>query len=760
MKLTKEIVLGYKLSLGLVVALVLAKGAVADYIQLQKSDVASAISSFATNMVDTSYGWDDPVNGKGAAPRSDADYEVNAKTLVTPYDASSSTRWVFAGRSLVINNGTLYPQTAKTASLEFADLIFKGNSTLNNGGWSHDNSIYGKITLDSGTTLTASSGGTGHIWYFKNEFAAANDAVLTCTGASAWLTNGKSAAVRMDGNCSNFCGTVKGDLKITVSLNCAGGRFPGKVEVNRQSTFTIVSSSSSKSFEVGVVKVGNDSYVTIPSGRTVAIGDLNFSGTGTKLDVKKSGVLIVTNSLAVTSPVVVNPPGMPKAAIMSVPLALGEIDESKFVLPDDVDPYRCRLEWKPEGDMQTLYMTDKACGTYDATTGYMPQTGDESSVNNVPPYAFFEAGHWKDTAHVPNSTTNYYTVKTLIVPNDTSRTFAGGASLTLAGKLRTLNNNKWCTFGDLIVLPASAFNSSGSYGNYLYAGKMEVLTTVDQPLQFLGGADNGGLHQKFVIDMTVYGSSRAAMELIRASAPGSASPTVDFIGDCTGYYGSIFVNTNETLRLGNTGLPNGTVELWTSYSALTTLATNNADVAVGTLRTTWPTTVEVPATNTLSVGALDVVGTLAKNGAGVLCAGGTATAGESAAISVNAGGVRAESKDAFNGIPLSFAAGTSLTLPLATSDADFAKYGLYDSAAVTAASTLNVILDATGVEEAPTISRGVLTVPTSAASGLLEKLTASSPWKGYRVFFDSAAEGDMTIFTATIQKTGFTVIFR
>ena len=49
---------GYKLSLGLVVALVLAKGAVADYIQLQKSDVASAISSFATNMVDTSYGWD------------------------------------------------------------------------------------------------------------------------------------------------------------------------------------------------------------------------------------------------------------------------------------------------------------------------------------------------------------------------------------------------------------------------------------------------------------------------------------------------------------------------------------------------------------------------------------------------------------------------------------------------------------------------------------------------------------------------------
>ena len=67
MKLTKEIVLGggYKLSLGLVVALVLAKGAVADYIQLQKSDVASAISSFATNMVDTSYGWDDPVNGKG-----------------------------------------------------------------------------------------------------------------------------------------------------------------------------------------------------------------------------------------------------------------------------------------------------------------------------------------------------------------------------------------------------------------------------------------------------------------------------------------------------------------------------------------------------------------------------------------------------------------------------------------------------------------------------------------------------------------------
>ena len=78
---------------------------------------------------------------------------------------------------------------------------------------------------------------------------------------------------------------------------------------------------------------------------------------------------------------------------------------------------------------------------------------------------------------------------------------------------------------------------------------------------------------------------------------------------------------------------------------------------------------------------------------------------------------------------------------------------------VAAALTASICF-ATGVEETPGFSRGVLTVPTSAASGLREKLSVSSPWKGYRVLLGASAEGDMTIFTAKVQTAGCTIIFR
>ena len=70
---------------------------------------------------------------------------------------------------------------------------------------------------------------------------------------------------------------------------------------------------------------------------------------------------------------------------------------------------------------------------------------------------------------------------------------------------------------------------------------------------------------------------------------------------------------------------------------LTTRASNGANVRVGSYTTATAATVDVPMTNSLTIGALDLTGTLTKTGLGMLAVGGSASAGADAALDATAG---------------------------------------------------------------------------------------------------------------------------
>ena len=170
----------------------------------------------------------------------------------------------------------------------------------------------------------------------------------------------------------------------------------------------------------------------------------------------------------------------------------------------------------------------------------------------------------------------------------------------------------------------------------------------------------------------------------------------------------------------------------------------------------------VAATNTLAVtDSLAVTGTLTKNGGGVLASGGTATAGAGAALSVAAGGLRADAAHAFDGIPITFADGTTYVRDCEAADAGLVQHGLYNEAAVSAVGTLNVDVRNFSLGDAGKKEVALFTVSASGADALAAAIRFSPRPKGYAIdaTVTDAGPGMKTI-KAVIKMAGVTIIFR
>ena len=679
-------------------------------------------STFMTNIVKSSYGWSD-----GRDPHSGTNYYCGSYQLCTPKITDGTFQ--FQGDSLVIGYRLI---ALATSTIEVEDLrLEKGGYLMAMSNGKHSLALRGNLTVlgDKENPSWFNLGDSPQHFKVESSLKGNSSAYaysdLAKVDVAKEFVSFATQYVELD-DADEYYGTF--EVRTNTCLKLASN-LPGAVAVDYGGCLTPVGSVA-----IGTLSLA-DGAVLSPENGTITVGNV-FSASGT----------ISVKVLGGTS--------YPRA-LLSVPTSCGALDTRSFTA-DGV-----RLTVAVENGVQTLYAELLEPAEYDETTGYVTQIkgGTASdSLQNV----FDEPSAWSD-GRTPHSDTNYYGYGKGIYVT-TNSTFAG-RSLTIERMAFRLRPPCSVTIADLRVKKgnsaiSSMFTTGGSAGTIYLAGGMEILSRLTDPWPFaFYGGHNG---QTWRSTQKISGGSARAFELRGNTGmnPGAVSNYVEFLGDLSEYFGTIIVGTNFTARLGGSVLP-GAIRLDTAYSHVDTIAPDGAEVKVGRLESRIGTSISVAATNVLAVtDALHVTGVLAKNGGGVLASCGMATAGDDAAISVAEGGLRAGSKDAFNGIPLSFAAGTSLTLPLATSDADFAKYGLYDSAGVTAAGTLNVVLDATGVEEPSELSRGVLTVPTSAAGGILEKLKASSPWRGFRVSFGSVTEGDMTIFTATIWKTGFTLIFK
>ena len=206
----------------------------------------------------------------------------------------------------------------------------------------------------------------------------------------------------------------------------------------------------------------------------------------------------------------------------------------------------------------------------------------------------------------------------------------------------------------------------------------------------------------------------------------------------------------------------GTIRLDTAYSRVDTMAPDGANVSVGKLVSLTSASFAVAETNTFSVtDGLAIAGTLTKNGAGLFSAGGVAYAGVDAALYIAEGGLRADSAYALDGVSIMFADGAKYVCDCAVDDAKIIQYGMYDTAAVTAAGVLTVKLENLPVEGVPR-EVALFTVPTSCADALAPSVRFAARPKGYAVEAVSVPsdKDGMSTVKAVFKQIGFNIVIR
>ncbi len=678
-------------------------------------------STFMTNIVRSSYGWSD-----GRDPHSGTNYYcASNKQLCTPNVEGGSFK--FPGDSLVIGMRLI---ALASSTLEIDDFRLESGAyvmTMGNAGY--DVTLRGNMTILGGESNPS------------------------------WLELGKSpqsykVEAGLKGTSSSYAylalnGTFQFESFDTqyVELDDAD-EYNGTFEVRTNTCLKLASDLP------GTVAVANGGCLNPIE--AVEIGTLSLAD-GAKLAFTDGGTATVSGAFSASGRIIVESLGGAtySKALLVVPASCGTLDASR-VIGNGV-----KVSVVAENGVQTLYAEALEPSAFDETTGYVTQEKGGTSTTSTK-NIFDEPSAWSDS-RTPHSDTNYYGYGKGIYIT-TNSTFAG-RSLTVERTMVRLTSGTTLTIPDLRVkggnsATSSIFASGGSAGSYYLFGEMAVLSLLTEswPFAFFGGNDG----QTWISSQTITGDDSRALELRGniGKAPGTVSNYVEFLGDLSKYHGTIIVGTNFTARLGGSAMP-GRIRLDTEYSHVDTKAADGVEIKIGALESLVSTSISVAETNALSVtDSLAITGTLAKNGEGLFAAGGTAVAGEDAALSIAAGSLRADSAYAFDGIQVSFADGATYVRDCSAEDEDLVQYGLYDTASVTASGTLNVELDNCAADEG---NRDValFTVPESYASALKSAISFVSSPKGFSVSADVVdASSGMKTIKAVLSYSGMVLIVR
>lgn len=685
-------------------------------------------STFMTNIVRSSYGWSD-----GRDPHSGTNYYCGSSAqLCTPKVTGGA--FTFPGDSLTIGYRLI---ALASSTLNINDFRLEQNGYV----MTYDENAY-NVTLQGSLTILGDE--SRPVWFqvgknpqgYKIESALKGDTTAYAYSAYAYAGSNPKVPfssfdtqyVELD-DADEYYGTF--EVRTNSCLKLASD-LPGAIRVNAGGCLTTLASAKIKT-------------LSLEAGATI--------------DFSSGGAIAVTNEFYAAGMVTVkvwDGTSYPYA-VLSVPEGKGTLDADCFVC--DV----AKLSVVSENGVQTLYAEVLEPSAFDETTGYVTQlrggaTGSSSSLQNI----FDEPSAWSDNRR-PHADTNYYG-NNIGIHILTNSTFAG-RSLTIERTMFRIRANRSVAVADLRVkggdsATSSMFTSWGEGGQYYIGGGMTVLSRVTDtwPFAFYGGADN----LFWVSRQNIMGDASRAFELRGATtkAPGDIDFHVDLLGDISGYYGTIIVGTNGTLRLGGSPMP-GTIRLDTAYSHVDTMAADGAEVNIGKLATRIGTSISVSVTNTLAItDTLSVTGMLTKNGGGILAAGGTATAGADAALNIVEGSLRADTSHAFDGIPLEFADGTAYVRDFAAENAGLVQYGLYNESAVTAAGTLYVrLVNVPAADSASGNRVALFTIPESSAEALSAAIRFAPRPSGLAVSVETNPVGDgMTTVMAVLKHNGFIIL--
>ena len=443
----------------------------------------------------------------------------------------------------------------------------------------------------------------------------------------------------------------------------------------------------------------------------------------------------------------------------------------------------CSLEVADEGSREVLYLV---MGKYT----YL-KTSDASGKSSwTPQYASHWNGMEDGTPLDPDTVYVSYN-RQVVTPNLSGTTTFGGKRLVISGSgTFVFDGLTWYTVPDLVLANDGFVKMRNNNSSKL----MGLLTVFDPNGKGTGGRIYVAGNRTGTIESTLRGDGVLQLMAGKNQSPNKDNGNGAFVltGTNTAFAGRIVVSndendpaTNTTFRISDARAIGGPRSAF-AYNALAFSHWSRLR-ADATLAIVEPTRgvyfvggnyVSVTgATHTLTLATqTTLAGTLVKEGPGTLALGGVLkfTSSQSATplagtnvLQVSAGRIRPASKGGADGLAISFAAGTGLKFaPISETDADVARYGLYDMKWATpfdltgTDGKLDVALelpdDAGEIPAA--FSFGVCTVPTAAASALDGNVVLPMV-RGYRESVTATPNGDgSTTFTAKYVRRGLAIV--
>lgn len=557
----------------------------------------------------------------------------------------------------------------------------------------------------------------------------------------------------------------------------------------------------------GTIQVSNDAIVSVPSGSPATIGNLDCDG----------GILVLASPLTVTNAFTAG--GTPikvattvsanaeKIALLTLaPSATGTLSLEDFRLSfsDCTMASKTGLSKAPETLVASLSVeTNELTG---ARTLYMSHRAivyhDAKDASNGSDSAFLEAGasHWSDN-DIPNPDRDYYSVDKnfpLYVPN-AACTF-GGASFTIGGtsylNFNTSLGNKTLTVRMLRFVPMSPTNLlMQAWGSGTLAGGMEIVGIDDSYWARFYGWNASVV----TINSTLSGSGNLLLSC-HHEAQNDSRVLFKFTGDASAYAGRMRVyhpDYEKATYIADPDYYSATVIAGGEENLGGPLAAFAADglsleqhallqlTGDGTGVFDEPTRgwrivgcgrIEVPADSTAVVTNKQITyaGEFRKMGAGRLVLGGTARFTEEATetplagtnvLTIAAGSLTPASATAFDGLAISFAAGTKLVLNAAATG-DLLTCGIkdvkWDTPLTFADDALAVeFADAANVHELGERRVAICTVNATAAKSLSTSSFAVKPPRRMSTTVVSVVNQDgSTTFACDLACKGLVLIVK
>ena len=168
-----------------------------------------------------------------------------------------------------------------------------------------------------------------------------------------------------------------------------------------------------------------------------------------------------------------------------------------------------------------------------------------------------------------------------------------GDSLTIAKGGRLFSQGIWSSNPKELTVDINLWLQNGSVIYMWHAsrlalgGTMHVTGTIDDPAQLQMGPVNP--RQYYHVYSKLLGETGSALKILEYAdpkpefQPGVGFNYAEFSGDCSNYKGSIVLDPNAALFLGNSGLPKGAVNVASEYAGLGMVADKGEQLVIDSL---------------------------------------------------------------------------------------------------------------------------------------------------------------------------------